>query len=238
VAALEGQAQDQPDEITKESRQIVNPEVTGMVTKLVDLQRQRDELIQRYQPNSRFVRDKESEIATLKAAMAARDQNVIGETLYAQNRVKEGIVQTLLAKRVALESARAKRAALLIEKKGYDDRLDVLKDRSFDLARLRGDFDLTRETYFMYEKKAEEARVSRAMDEENIVNAGIIQEAKPPVIPLPRNLLLWGPAAAATGAILGMAIALVLEFFSLTLKDEYDVERFLQVPVLATVRHF
>ena len=38
------------DEITKETRHMLNPEVTAMTTKLVDLQRQRDELLQRYQP--------------------------------------------------------------------------------------------------------------------------------------------------------------------------------------------
>ena len=141
---------------------------------------------------------------------------------------------------MALEAAIAKaQGARSLEKKAYEDRLDVLKDRSFDLGRLRGDFDMARETYFMYEKKAEEARVSRAMDEENIVNAGIIQEASAPVIPL-------APQPPDLGAGLGRwpapssawPIALVLEFFSLTLKDEHDVEQFLQVPVLATVRHF
>ena len=235
---LEGQVKEQPDEITKESRVMVNPEITGIIGKLVELQRQREELLQRYQPGSRFVRDKDAEIAAAKAAMAARDQNIVGETTYAQNRVKENVVQQLLTKRVALEALTAKKKSLLNEKKAYDARLEVLKDRSFDLARLRGNFDLTRDNYFMYEKKAEEARVSRAMDEENIANAGIVQEATPPVIPLPRGLLIWGPLAAAAGAILGAALALVLEFFSLTIKDERDIEQFLQVPVLATVRHF
>jgi uncharacterized protein involved in exopolysaccharide biosynthesis len=103
---------------------------------------------------------------------------------------------------------------------------------------LRGEYDLARENYLMYEKKAEEARVSRAMDDENIVNAGVVQQALPPVIPLPRNLLIWGPVSAMAGAVLGLALALGLEFFNLTIKDENDVERFLQVPVLATVRHF
>ena len=125
------------------------------------------------------MKDKESEIAALRAAIAAKEQNVVGETLYSKNRLKDALSQQLLAKQVAVEAATAKRKALIAEKKSYEDRLDVLKDRTFDLGRLRGDFDLARETYFMYEKKAEEARVSRAMDEENIVNAGVIQEAEP-----------------------------------------------------------
>jgi uncharacterized protein involved in exopolysaccharide biosynthesis len=238
VVALEAQIKEQPESITKERRQVLNPEVTAMQQKLVDLERQRDELLQRYQPGSRLVKDKESEIATLRAAIATKERNVVGETLYATNSIRDLLRQQLLAKQVAVEAAGAKRVALIKEKKSYEDRLDVLKGRTFDLARVRGDYDLARETYFMYEKKAEEARISQAMDEENIVNAGIVQEASAPVIPLPRNLLTLGPIAAVAGAALGVALALVLEFFSLTIKDERDIEQFLQVPVLATVRHF
>jgi capsular polysaccharide biosynthesis protein len=59
-----------------------------------------------------------------------------------------------------------------------------------------------------------------------------------PVIPQPRGLLLIAAASGVGGLVLGIAVAFVLEFFNLTVKDEQDVERFLQVPVLATIRHF
>ncbi len=90
----------------------------------------------------------------------------------------------------------------------------------------------------MYEKKAEEARVSRAMDDQKIVNASIVQEAMQPVLAQPRGLLLIAAASGMGGLVLGIAVAFMLEFFNLTVKDEQDVERFLQVPVLATIRHF
>ena len=229
---------EQPTEITKERNIMINPEVTAMQTKLVEVERQREELLQRYTPQSRFVKDTEQQIASLRAAIAAKEQNVVGQTIYAQNDVKTVVVKTLLAKQSALEAAGAKRKTLLEEKKSYEKRLDILKDASFELLRLRGDNDMAKDTYFMYEKKAEEARVSLAMDEDNIVSANIVQDPTPPVIPLPRNLLMWGPVSAMAGAILGVAVALALDFFNFTLDDEREIERFLQVPVLATVRHF
>lgn len=238
IAALEGHVKDQPEEVTKERSVVLNPEVNAMRTRLVDLRQQRHELLQRYTPASRFVKDKEAEIAALEAAIEGKEPSVVGGTIFAQNRIKESLAQELLTKRVALESGGAKRKTLLEEKKSYEARLEILKDRTFDLGRLRGDFDLARETYSMYQRKAEEARVSRAMDEENIVNAGMIQPPVAPAISLPRNLLMWGPLSAAAGALLGVALALALEFFNVTIKDENDVERFLQVPVLATVRQF
>ncbi len=238
VEILQAQVKDQPEEVTTQRSIVANPEVGAMRIKLIELERQRDELLQRYTPASRFVKDKAAEIATLKASLEAKEQNVVGGTTFAQNRIKETLNQQLLAKRSSLEAVTARRKALIAEKKAYEQRLDVLKDRSFELQRLRGEFDLARDTYFMYEKKAEEARVSKAMDEQDILSAGIVQNAAPPSIALPRNLLTWGPVSAMAGLVLGVALALALDFFNLTIKDEKDVERFLQVPVLATVRHF
>jgi uncharacterized protein involved in exopolysaccharide biosynthesis len=238
VTALEAQISDQPQEITKERVIMVNPEITSMRTKMVDLERQRDELLQRYTPKSRFVADKEAEIATLRKALEAREPNIHGDTVVAQNRLRDALSQIHLQKRAALAAAEARRDVLRREKSSYESRLSVLKDRTFDLARLRGDFDLARDTYFMYEKKAEEARVSRAMDEQNLTSSSVVQAASAPILPLPRGLTIAAGVSGIAGLVLGVTVAFLLEFCNLTVKDEKDVERFLQLPVLATVRHF
>jgi uncharacterized protein involved in exopolysaccharide biosynthesis len=238
IASLEQQVASQPDELTTQRLIVPNPEVVAMRTKLVDLERQRDELLQRYTPKSRFVQDKEAEIEVLRKALEQREQSVTGGTTVSQNRLKDVLTQTLFQKRVALQGAMAKRATVMTEKKSYEDRLNVLKDRSFELGRLRSTFDLARDNYIMYEKKAEEARVSRAMDEERIVNAALIDPASAPVLPQPRGLLIATAVSGMAGLVFGVALAFALEFFNLTIKDEKDAERFLGVPVLATVRQF
>jgi uncharacterized protein involved in exopolysaccharide biosynthesis len=238
IAALERQVRLLPEEVMKERTVVVNPEVVTMRTKLVDLERQRDELLQRYTPKSRFVADKEAEIATIRSAIEGREPVVTGDTVVSANQIKDTLSQQLLQKQATLAAAAAKRDTLMQEKKTYEARLDVLKDRTFDLGRIRGDFDLARDTYFMYEKKAEEARVSRAMDDEKLTNAAVVQPAAVPIIPLPRGLMIAGAASGVAGVVLGVAMAFLLEFFNLTVKDEKDIERFLQVPVLATVRQF
>jgi polysaccharide biosynthesis transport protein len=238
IPALALRVNELPAEVEKERTVVVNPEILTMRTRLVDLERQRDELLQRYTTNHRFVVDKDKEIAALRQHMQTRDENILGSLMYSPNRVRETFEDQLGKKMVALEAMTAKRDAIAEEKRSYDARLDVLKNRSFELGRLRGDFDLARETYFMYEKKAEEARVSKAMDDERMLNAGIVQEAMPPIIPLPRGLLTAVAMSGIAGTALGVAVAFILEFLNLTVKDERDVERFLQVPVLATIRQF
>jgi capsular polysaccharide biosynthesis protein len=44
--------------------------------------------------------------------------------------------------------------------------------------------------------------------------------------------------AAISGLVLGVGSAFALEFLNVTIKHEDDVERFLEVPVLATIRQF
>jgi uncharacterized protein involved in exopolysaccharide biosynthesis len=238
LVELERQIQELPEEVTRERTVITNPEVAAMRMKLVELERQRDELQQRYTPKSRFVLDKEGEIATLQRSIKEREQVVVDAMIVAQNRIKETVRQQLLAKRAAVDAAVARQQAVGRERQSYRARLEILKDRSFEQGRLRGEFDLARDAYVMYERRAEEARVSRAMDEEKIVNVGLVQEASQPVVPLPRGLAVAGAISGVAGVVLGVVLAFALEFFNVTIQDEKDVERFLQLPVLATVRQF
>jgi uncharacterized protein involved in exopolysaccharide biosynthesis len=238
IAVLEARLQAEPEQVLEHQDVLVNPAVTQMKAKLVELERQRDELLLRYTPRSRFVTDKEAEIAVLKAAIGGAEQTVVGSTLYRKNRLREVLIQEITTKQAARDAAIARRASIDREKASYAARLDVLKDRTFELGRLRGDFDLARDTYLMYEKKAEEARVSRAMDEEKIVNSAVVQAATTPILPLPRGLVTTAGMSGIAGLVLGVALAFLLEFFNVTIQDEKDVERFLGVPVLATVRQF
>jgi uncharacterized protein involved in exopolysaccharide biosynthesis len=238
IAALERQLTDVPTEVTKERTVITNPEVVTMRAKLVDLERQRDELLQRYTPKSRFVLDKEGEIAALRQAIAQRDQVVVDAMIVAQNSTRTSVQHQVLQKRANIDAALGRKQAIARERASYQNRLQILKDRTFDLASLRGEYDLARESYQLYERRAEEARVSRAMDEEKIVNASLVQEAGTPTVPLPRGLAMAGGVSGIAGIVLGLALAFALEFFNTTIQDEKDIERFLQVPVLATVRQF
>lgn len=238
MSELERQLQELPEEVTRERTVVTNPEVAAMRIKLVELERQRDELQQRYTPKSRFVVDKEGEIAALRQSIQERGQVVVDAMIVSQNRLKETVKQQLLAKRAALDAAVGRLETLVRERQPLQDRLEILKDRTFEQGRLRGDFDVARETFRMYERRAEEARVSRAMDEEKIVNASLVQEATVPAIALPRGLAMAGAVSGVAGVVLGIVLAFGLEFFNVTIQDEKDVERFLQLPVLATVRHF
>lgn len=238
IESLKQQVEQQPDQIATQKTAMVNPEVTSLSTKIGELEQQHNELLQRYTSKSRFVLDKENEIAALRKQLEGTQRHVAGETVIAQNKLKETLKEQLSLKMAAFDSFKAKRKALLQEMAPYQQRLKVLHDKTFDLAGLRRDYDLARDAYLLNIKKADELRVSTAMDEEKLINVGIIEDAFAPIVPLGRGLTMALALAAISGLVMGVGIAFILEFFNVTVKDEDDVERFLDVPVLATIREF
>ena len=90
----------------------------------------------------------------------------------------------------------------------------------------------------MAKKKAEEARISDAMDERKFSNAYILEKAS---VPLPRAgrgfmLLLMATLIGAAGV--AVAAAFGLEYFNRTLRNEGDIEEKLGLPVLATIQYY
>ncbi|MBZ0168795.1 Protein-tyrosine kinase [Candidatus Methylomirabilis lanthanidiphila] len=238
IGILEQQVKQQPDQISTQNTVMVNPEVAFISSKLIELERQRNELLQRYTPQSRFVVEKENEIAALRKQLEGTQQHVAGDTIISRNKLRETLSEQLFLKKAALDSIKAKRSALLPEMAPYQARLSLLKSRSLDLERLQQELSSARDAYLLSTKKAEEVRMSTAMDEEKMINVVILQEAVAPVFPLPKGLLMALAMAAVSGLILGVGTAFALEFLNTTIKHEDDVERFLKVPVLATVREF
>ena len=111
--------------------------------------------------------------------------------------------------------------------------------RAIGLVRLRQENSIARENFLLYRKKAEEARIAAAMDEQKLINTGIMQKAPVPVLPTGRGLgHRSSPSARLPVSSLGVGSAFTLEFFNSSVQHENDVERFLQVPVLATIREF
>jgi uncharacterized protein involved in exopolysaccharide biosynthesis len=111
------------------------------------------------------------------------------------------------------------------------------KRKGFEYDRLLRDVNTKKESLDLYKKKAEEARISDAMDERKFSNAYILERAAPP---LPKAgfsfiiLLVAGLMAAAGAAV---AAAFILEFLNSTVRNESDIEDLIGLPVLAAIQY-
>lgn len=79
------------------------------------------------------------------------------------------------------------------------------------------------QSYQAYQRRREEARVSEALDLRRVSNIAMLSPAEQPIEPVaPRKLLIVG-LAFPFGLLLGLGMALLLEYLNQTIRDERDL---------------
>jgi uncharacterized protein involved in exopolysaccharide biosynthesis len=209
-----------------------------MQTKLTQLELERDSLVQRYTPEHRLVQDKQKEIDELKKALEKVKPTSVGSENISLNEVHRRILNELLGARVQLKALNEKKEALTRQVESYSAAAAEKKMKGFEYDRLTRDVNSKKENLDLYKKKAEEARISDAMDEQKFSNAYILDKASAPLPRAGRSflLLLMATLIGAAGAAVG--VAFVLEYFNRTLRNEGDIEEQLGLPVLATIQYY
>ena len=113
-----------------------------------------------------------------------------------------------------------------------------LHRKSFAYDRLSRDVNDRKAILALYKKKAEEARISNAMDERKFGNVTIFEKASSPLLPAGQNPLLLFLAAAIASIGIAVGGAFAIEFCNPALRNEIDVEERIGIPVLATIPYY
>lgn len=192
----------------------VIPDMTALDKRYFDLLAERNRLLETDTSKSRSVQSFVVQMAKLRQQKLLSLKNFI--------RLQEDS----LAKRQALIASGivAKRRALA----ELDRNARIL--REIDRQR-----NLTEREYAEYAKKAEDFRISQALNSERITSVRIIGPALPPeTFSKPWVSVILG-LTAFLSLFLGFAYATVSEYFDHTFRDKQDVEAGLGVRLLATV---
>jgi len=237
VRAIREQIAEQPEVVKRSQYLEVNPVITQLSTQLVDRQVDRVTLLQKYTEEDRHVRDNANEIAELTAQINREVQErptVIAHQLLRVNSVREERVRTLLDLESSLKDQRARQATLEDELSRANRRLMALQGKSLEYDRLDQELRMRRETYDLYVKREQEARLSNAMDEQKLVNVDVVQR---PALPLPRADTQGASIAllVVAGLVLAVAAAFAREYMTRSLRTEYDVGRHLGLPLLGSI---
>jgi uncharacterized protein involved in exopolysaccharide biosynthesis len=235
IAKLEQEIPKQPETIVQVQER-VDPERRLLQERLTTLELEKNELLQRYTEKDRRVQDKEAEIAAIrtKLSSAERENIVVGERL-GPNPVRLGMLQEVASQKVKLGQIYPKRETLARQVGELHNELEELNAKSYKHERMEESLKQKKDLYDLYSKKVEEARIAAAMDQENLVNVKVTDRAQIPSAPLPHNAALLLLLAAIVGAGAGAGGVLALEYMRPTFHSELDVERHLQLPVLALI---
>ena len=117
---------------------------------------------------------------------------------------------------------------------GLRKRLRELRDKRFTIMNLKMDADAKAYAFDLYRKKEKDAGIQEAMQNQSMVNVSVVEHAMPPLEP-ENGLLLPLLLGVAGGLGLATGLAVGVEYLNRRLRFEEEVERYLELPVLAVI---
>jgi uncharacterized protein involved in exopolysaccharide biosynthesis len=237
LEVLREQIAEQPELVKQAQSLEVSPTVKQLSTHLTDRRVDRMGLLQKYTEADRLARDNAQEINELESeleAEVAQRPTVVANELIRINPLRENLLREMLQKESRLREMSARQATLEEEERELGGRLLQLRKDAMEYEALQQEVKLRRDSYDLYLKRAQEARISQAMDKQRLVNVQVVQR---PALPLPRadaNQVTLSLSLIA-GLLVGIAGAFGREYMSRSLRSEYDVQRHLGLPLLASI---
>ena len=137
-----------------------------------------------------------------------------------------------------LKGLNEKKAVLTQQVSGYSMGAADKQRKGYDYDRLLREVTSKRENLKLYKQKAEEARISDAMDERKFSNAYILEKATLPLKQAGKGFMMLFVVALIGAAGAAIAAAFGIEFFNRTVRNEADIEEQLGLPVLATIQYY
>jgi len=187
-----------------------DPLVAKLKSELVTAEIDLHELLQRYTDEDRRVQEKREKVALLR---------------------KESID----AEQVLQSSLTAERDVLRKQVNEISVTLTTLREKKLGIDRLSRLAALYQDTFLLYGKKVEEARIAAGLDKEQLSNIAMIEPPHALLSTDLRRRLATVLLAGIVGLALGIAIALGLALFHSSLRMEEDIELYLKLPVLAVI---
>jgi uncharacterized protein involved in exopolysaccharide biosynthesis len=205
-----------------ESGTVGNSAISSLKGRLVDLQIQRSEMLSRYTPQSAAIRDLDRQIADAKRLL---DQER-GTTVDMHRRTA----------RAKIDASDARITAITDQLTKYHATIAKLEHVLPEWNRLQNNVQTQKEAYMNYLRKEEEARISSALDESQIVNIAIAEHADVPTEPESgtlRRRVLFG---IAFSTMLAVGVALLREWMDPSVKSAAQAERLAGLPVLGEIQ--
>jgi uncharacterized protein involved in exopolysaccharide biosynthesis len=243
IVDLKQKVDAQPEQLQTSSVSKYVAAIDRLKEELVQLEQQRTQLAQKYQPTSRVVREIDNRIEQLKKSLAQEIANPPQEKSYALNDLKRKLTAELFAAETNLGALkeREKKLTPLVTK--LRDQSTSLNTKSIERANLEREKNINEEAYLLYEKKSRENDISQILNKEQVVNSSVVDPALTDGEPKNPKPLLNLLVLIGLGASAAFASAIVLNKFSgaSSLYDDrlivsaLEIEQRWDLPVLASI---
>ena len=235
IAKLEAQIASSPSRITTSVRTAQNPTLMQQLkSTLLQLQLKRTALLDKYTPEYRGVKEVDREIADTKAALQNEETKPMQDVTTDQDPAHLWMREELAKAQADLKTMEARESAtqnIVAQYRGRAEKLNTQQLSQGDLLRAA---KINEDNYLLYRKKAEEARITDALDQRRIMNVSLAEDPSMPLLPTHSAwfyLLIGGVLAATVSA----GLVFVRDYFDTSFRTPDDVRLFLDTPVLAAL---
>jgi uncharacterized protein involved in exopolysaccharide biosynthesis len=235
IKFLESQLAKTPSRITTAVRKADNG---GLVMQLrgtlLTLEHKRTELVKKFQPTYREVREVDEQIAQTRTALEEAVAAPIHDETTDRDQTYEWMRAELARARTELGGLRVRDASLVRtigESEQHARQVNATALQQQDLVRTAKGLE---ENYQLYLRKREEARISDALDKSRILNVSIAQRPTTPARPT-RSAWVFAVAGVLAAIIVSLGSAFVFEYLDRSLRNASEVQRYLSIPVLAVL---
>lgn len=235
VWELESQLQKLPERTTTQVRLADNPELLkALKSNLLDLQLKRTGLLTKFEPTHRLVQEVNQEIAQAQSAIAEENAKPLRDETTDKNPQYEWAKTELEKAQVQLKALQAREMATRTQEGAYRAATRKLGKDAIAQDDLVNSEKEAEESYLLYLKKQEEARMDDALDEKGIVNVAIAEHPVAPSLPIwsAWTVLALGFVVAGAG---GASAAFAVDYLDPAFRTPEDVIAFLNAPVLASL---
>jgi uncharacterized protein involved in exopolysaccharide biosynthesis len=214
IANLKERLAAEPERLVSPDRSYRGPEGEVIEQRLAELRLERDALLQDFKPDSRYVRDIETQIKLAEDRLSEVQAQQVGTIDGTEvNPLHRELKGELLRAEVELDATRARYRSLSEQVDRYQANLEALNKNAFHFENLQREARAAEDEYLLYRKKVEESRISVAMDKQKLINVTIAQPAQRPLTPEgqgPKTVVLL---ALLFGVLGGLGAAFGTEFY-------------------------
>ena len=236
LAVLTKLLDSQPERIQMQATAKYNPMIQTMQERLLTLEMDKQRLLTLYTENDRRVQDKMLEIEAQKKRLAeAQSQQWVPDNEVTQvNDRRRDLEEKILSARLSVQKNKFRYEGAKTITTEMRERVRDLGLADVEKQALLREMQASSEAYLMYRKKAEEARITAAMDDNKITNVAIGELAsRGAPVGAPKNLSLL--FAVMVGLVSGVGGAFLREFFDGSIKTEHEIRSSVDLPVLGSI---
>jgi uncharacterized protein involved in exopolysaccharide biosynthesis len=234
IATLEAQLATLPKRQTTQVRTADNPQLMqNMKSKLLELELKRTELLTKFEPTYRPVQEVEEQIAQTRAAISAAEKAPLRDETTDRDPTYEALRSELEKAKTELAATQARAGAtssLIRTYRAESEQLDRKEFLRQDMVRAA---KADEENYMLYLRKAEEARISDALDRQRFSNVVVAEPATVPFTSQGRWLLVV-VLGGLLASIVSVGLALIADRWDPSFRTPEEVESFLGSPVVAS----